>query len=262
MAVLQVEWLPPVMGPGNQWIWLVTLAIGVVLGATHRRLPGIDHRLCRRSLLHRHAGRAAGVAGICLADRQRPDHRPDGRHFPAPRRWIQRVARGDGKLDRRRSRLCRDHCPPRHGSASSSQVRLSPSPHVARRRSRCPGLRGGARRGVGDEQLLLAGEPGHPVRRGEQHPDSRRRPSDPARDPLSGSHPGRSRPRHELCHEPASLRAICLLHRRESRGRQPGRDQDQAHHRQSLHDHGHPRGHLRRRLHRPSQRRGERSRHA
>jgi len=33
MAVLQVEWLPPLMGSGNSWIWLVTLAIGVVLGA-------------------------------------------------------------------------------------------------------------------------------------------------------------------------------------------------------------------------------------
>jgi len=33
MAVLQVEWLPPLMGAGNSWIWLVTLAIGVVLGA-------------------------------------------------------------------------------------------------------------------------------------------------------------------------------------------------------------------------------------
>jgi D-xylose transport system permease protein len=32
MAVLQVEWLPPLMGSGNSWIWLVTLAIGVVLG--------------------------------------------------------------------------------------------------------------------------------------------------------------------------------------------------------------------------------------
>ena len=32
MAVLQVEWLPPLMGVGNSWIWLVTLAIGVVLG--------------------------------------------------------------------------------------------------------------------------------------------------------------------------------------------------------------------------------------
>ena len=33
MAMLQVEWLPPLMGSGNSWIWLATLAIGVVLGA-------------------------------------------------------------------------------------------------------------------------------------------------------------------------------------------------------------------------------------
>ena len=33
MAMLQVEWLPPLMGSGNSWIWLITLAIGVVLGA-------------------------------------------------------------------------------------------------------------------------------------------------------------------------------------------------------------------------------------
>jgi len=33
MAMLQVEWLPPLMGSGNSWIWLITLALGVVLGA-------------------------------------------------------------------------------------------------------------------------------------------------------------------------------------------------------------------------------------
>jgi D-xylose transport system permease protein len=33
MAVMQVEWLPPVMGLGNQWIWLITLVVGVILGA-------------------------------------------------------------------------------------------------------------------------------------------------------------------------------------------------------------------------------------
>ena len=33
MAVLQAEWLPPVIGAGNSWIWLISLAIGVILGA-------------------------------------------------------------------------------------------------------------------------------------------------------------------------------------------------------------------------------------
>jgi D-xylose transport system permease protein len=33
MAVMQVEWLPPVMGLGNSWIWLITLVVGVILGA-------------------------------------------------------------------------------------------------------------------------------------------------------------------------------------------------------------------------------------
>ena len=33
MAVLQAEWLPPVMGMGNSWIWVITLAVGLVLGA-------------------------------------------------------------------------------------------------------------------------------------------------------------------------------------------------------------------------------------
>jgi D-xylose transport system permease protein len=33
MAVMQVEWLPPVMGLGNPWIWLITLAVGIILGA-------------------------------------------------------------------------------------------------------------------------------------------------------------------------------------------------------------------------------------
>jgi D-xylose transport system permease protein len=33
MAMLQTEWLPPEMGLGNPWIWVITLAIGMVLGA-------------------------------------------------------------------------------------------------------------------------------------------------------------------------------------------------------------------------------------
>jgi D-xylose transport system permease protein len=33
MAVMQVEWLPPIMGLGNSWIWLITLVVGVILGA-------------------------------------------------------------------------------------------------------------------------------------------------------------------------------------------------------------------------------------
>lgn len=33
MAMLQTEWLPPEMGLGNPWIWVITLAVGMVLGA-------------------------------------------------------------------------------------------------------------------------------------------------------------------------------------------------------------------------------------
>ena len=33
MAVLQAEWLPPVVGTGNSWIWVITLVVGVILGA-------------------------------------------------------------------------------------------------------------------------------------------------------------------------------------------------------------------------------------
>jgi D-xylose transport system permease protein len=33
MAVLQAEWLPPVLGMGNSWIWVIALAAGLVLGA-------------------------------------------------------------------------------------------------------------------------------------------------------------------------------------------------------------------------------------
>jgi len=33
MAMLQVEWLPPLMGRGNSWIWVATLVVGVILGA-------------------------------------------------------------------------------------------------------------------------------------------------------------------------------------------------------------------------------------
>ena len=33
MAMLQTEWLPPIMGLGNPWIWIITLIAGLVLGA-------------------------------------------------------------------------------------------------------------------------------------------------------------------------------------------------------------------------------------
>ena len=33
MAMLQAEWLPPLMGRGSSWIWVVTLALGLILGA-------------------------------------------------------------------------------------------------------------------------------------------------------------------------------------------------------------------------------------
>jgi D-xylose transport system permease protein len=33
MAMLQVEWLPPIMGLGNPWIWVITLIAGLILGA-------------------------------------------------------------------------------------------------------------------------------------------------------------------------------------------------------------------------------------
>ncbi len=33
MAMMQTEWLPPIMGLGSPWIWVVTLAVGLVLGA-------------------------------------------------------------------------------------------------------------------------------------------------------------------------------------------------------------------------------------
>ncbi len=34
MAMLQGEWLPPLMGLGNPWIWVITLIAGLLLGAT------------------------------------------------------------------------------------------------------------------------------------------------------------------------------------------------------------------------------------
>jgi D-xylose transport system permease protein len=33
MAMLQTEWLPPLMGLGNAWIWIITLVLGLALGA-------------------------------------------------------------------------------------------------------------------------------------------------------------------------------------------------------------------------------------
>ncbi|MGH8951231.1 MAG: sugar ABC transporter permease [Acidimicrobiia bacterium] len=40
MAMLQVEWLPSVMGAGNSWIWVVALALGLVLGGAIGALQG------------------------------------------------------------------------------------------------------------------------------------------------------------------------------------------------------------------------------
>jgi D-xylose transport system permease protein len=40
MAMLQVEWLPPLMGRGNSWIWVAALAVGLVLGGAIGALQG------------------------------------------------------------------------------------------------------------------------------------------------------------------------------------------------------------------------------
>jgi len=40
MAMLQVEWLPALMGRGNSWIWVATLAVGLALGAAIGALQG------------------------------------------------------------------------------------------------------------------------------------------------------------------------------------------------------------------------------
>ncbi len=40
MAMLQVEWLPPVLGIGSSWVWVITLVLGLVLGAAIGALQG------------------------------------------------------------------------------------------------------------------------------------------------------------------------------------------------------------------------------
>ena len=90
----------------------------------HRRVSGRDRRLRRRAVVHRDPRRSARLARCGLGDGQRADHRPDGLHFPAPRRRFSRQHRRDLELDHRpRRRLWhRRGCWSTAGDSAASSV--------------------------------------------------------------------------------------------------------------------------------------------
>ena len=98
---------PPHRGIGNPAIWIVTLVLGVVIGAAIGAFHGYLIAYARRSVLHRHARRPAGLARRRLVGDPRRDGRADGCDLPADRRRSVWLDRRDVELDRRHSRLRR-----------------------------------------------------------------------------------------------------------------------------------------------------------
>ncbi len=94
MGVTQADLLPKLLGFDHPATWILTLAVGLLLGVAPRRVPGICDRLSRRSGLHRHAGRPARLARRGLVGDERPDGRAAGLH-------VQAHGRRSGRLDRR-----------------------------------------------------------------------------------------------------------------------------------------------------------------
>ena len=148
MGVTQAEFLPRYLGFDHPCIWIIALAVGLALGAAHRRCCKAHRRLSRRAGLHRDA-RAACWSGAAA---------PGGSPRGAPwRRWtttFQLHGRRHRGLDRRRLELGRW---PRRLSLAIVWRTL----HARRRRrqlrlSAAAGLGGGVRRAASPAPCVLA----------------------------------------------------------------------------------------------------------
>ena len=95
-ALLQTDWLPGA-GPGARQPVPVARRAGPWARArgVHRRRPGLHHRLHRRPVLHRHAGRPA------LAPRDRSGSSPAAPRSPVSTATSGCIGGGAGRLDRR-----------------------------------------------------------------------------------------------------------------------------------------------------------------
>jgi hypothetical protein len=69
------------LGFDQPYTWIVALAVGIALGAAHRWLPGLHHRLRRGARLHRHPRRPARLARPRLRDPAGPDDLPMDKTF-------------------------------------------------------------------------------------------------------------------------------------------------------------------------------------
>ncbi len=127
MALLQAEILPELVGLDSGWMWLVVLAIGLVLGGLIGAFQGVIVAYVGVPSFIVTLGGLLVWRGFRLADRQRPDYRPDGCDVPAVGWGSAGIARRNRELDRRGGRLSRDHRLAGQRPASPSEVSASGS---------------------------------------------------------------------------------------------------------------------------------------
>ena len=111
MAIVQHDWLPKWIGFDHPLTWVIAIVRRPGAGRRDRRVPGGDHRVRRRAVVHRDPRRVPRVAGRRLVDGERPD---------ASRRWTRSSGslgggsdghgRRDLELDRRPSRRAWGSC--------------------------------------------------------------------------------------------------------------------------------------------------------
>ena len=194
-ALLMTDWMPNILGIGADFPfrWVIALGLGVALGAAHRRLPGLHHRLHRRALVHRHPGRPAldprASSGTSRAAPPSPGLDPS---FQLIGGGAQGSLGGTLTWVARHRRLRRDHRAARQQPPAAPAVRLPAAARCGRRSLLgvlgCAAILGAGR--VRQRELLAEG-PREAVRRRARHPGPARRPADPDRLPVP-DHPAAS----------------------------------------------------------------------
>ena len=101
-------------------------------GGIHRRRAGLHHRLHRRAVLHRDAGRVAFSARYGLAPVKRRRHQRPADRVQEDRRRRGRIRRRLGHVASCRHRYRRHHCPDRLQPAPTPALRLPGATDVGR----------------------------------------------------------------------------------------------------------------------------------
>ena len=161
MGVTQAEIIPSIIGFDNPFTWILTLAVGVVLGAAIGALHGyIIAYMAVPAFIVTLGGLLVwrGAAWWVTSGAHRC---ADGFDLPVARRRAFRFDRRNSQLDFRGHRLRCDRPADRQWAAAAQTLQVPASPHVGRDVPGDGRLRAGAGRRV-DRQFLLLADRHHP----------------------------------------------------------------------------------------------------